>query len=196
VDASAKKNSIPLGTYQGLTTGATFTINASDAGLSYLRNYTYVGVAGSPNGKVEIPTNCCNNPIGQTFFPFQVIGWVDTQGNTCGVVDNGGSDKMLTAIGQAGKDSHLKQATAKVSQYPNPAKSTSTFEFSVPNTEVVSLSIVGINGQLIETLMSEEANADQLYTVTYDVSELQSGIYFVHLTSSEGVLKKKFVVMK
>ena len=197
VDASAKANSVPLGSYTGLTTGATFTIDATAGGLSNLRNNTYVGVTGSSNGNVEIPTNCCNNPVGQTFFPFQVIGWVDTEGNTCGVVDNGGGGiaNVQTAISQAGRESNLKpQAT--VSNFPNPATTNATFEFTVPNTEVVSLKIVGINGQLIATLAKREAIANQSYSVTYDVSDLQSGIYFVHLTSSEGVLKKKFVVLK
>ena len=76
------------------------------------------------------------------------------------------------------------------------AETSATFEFSVPTTEVVSVSIVGINGQLIETIANRQVSADQTYSVTYDVSELQSGIYFVHLTSSEGTVKKKFVVLK
>jgi hypothetical protein len=77
-----------------------FTINAIDGGLSYLRNHTYVGLAGSSNGNVRIPTNCCDNPIGKTFFPFQVIGWVDTEGNTCGATA-ASAQVVNTTIGQA-----------------------------------------------------------------------------------------------
>lgn len=198
VNASAKDCGVPLGTYAGLNTGATFMVNAADGGLTNLRNHTYVGVAGSSYGNVRIPTNCCDNPIGQTFFPFQVIGWVDSEGNTCGTIDNGGGgvpDGMNTTIGRTGKESEIERK-ATVSQYPNPAETTATFEFSVPNTEMVSVSIVGINGQLIATIADRQVTADQSYSVTYDVSELQSGIYFVHLTSSEGTVKKKFVVLK
>lgn len=108
---------------------------------------------------------------------------------------NGGIGGMITSIGQAGRESNFK-SEATVSQYPNPASTSATFEYTVPNTDMVSLSIVGINGQMIETISSRKATANQLYTVTYDVSELESGIYFLYLTSSEGVTKKKFVVMK
>ncbi len=196
INASAKDCGIPLGSYTTLNTGAVFNVNAVGGGLSYLRNHTYIGVASSPFGNVRIPTNCCHNPIGKVYFPFEVIGWVDTDGNTCGVISNSNQPSSMQTVIQAGKESGIDEQKATVSQYPNPASTSATFEFSVPTSEVVSLSIVGINGQLIETIASREVVADESYSVTYDVSELQSGIYFVHLTSSQGVVKKKFVVLK
>lgn len=193
VNASAKDCSVPIGSYQSLATGDMFTIDAADGGLSYLRNHTYVGVDGSSNGNIRIPTNCCDNPIGKTYFPFQVIGWVDTDGNTCGMI---ASNQSVNPTVEQAKVSAMIEEKASISEYPNPAETTATFDFSVPNTEVVTVAIVGINGQLIETIANREVTADQSYSITYDVSELQSGIYFVHLTSSEGVLKEKFVVLK
>jgi hypothetical protein len=129
-NASAKDCSVPLGTYQGLTTGSMFTINATDGGLSYLRNHTYVGLAGSSNGNVRIPTNCCDNLIGKTFFPFQVIGWVDTEGNTYGATA-ASAQVVNTTIGQAtakGIASAIEQKVS-ISQYPNPAEASATFDF-------------------------------------------------------------------
>ncbi|MDG1333568.1 MAG: T9SS type A sorting domain-containing protein, partial [Crocinitomicaceae bacterium] len=197
VNASAKSCGSPISSTSGLNTGAIFYVNASDGGLQYLRNTTYLEVAGSSNGTVAIPTNCCNNPVGQTSFPFQIIGWVDTQGNTCGTVDNGGGiNSLQTTIGQADRDSQLKVKKATISQFPNPASTNATFEFTVPASDVVTVSIVNIRGELIGTIFSEEIEAERTYSVSHDVSELQSGIYFVHMNTSEGVIKKKFVVLK
>ena len=198
VDATAKSCGSPISTTNGLNTGATFYVNAADAGLQYLRNTTYLTVAGSSNGTVAIPTSCCNNPIGQTFFPFEIIGWTDTQGNTCGTVDNGGGGVggMQTTIGAAGKGSELIEKKATIAQFPNPASTNATFEFAVPTTDMVTVSIVNIRGELIATIFSEEIEADKAYSVSHDLSEVQSGIYFVHMNTADGVLKKKFVVLK
>jgi hypothetical protein len=201
VDASAKSCGVPISSTSGLNTGDIFYVNAADGGLQYLRNTTYLEVAGSPNGQIAIPTNCCNNPVGQTFFPFQIIGWVDTQGNTCGVTNTpggggGGLDGMQTTIGAADRDSQFKVKKATISQYPNPATTNATFEFSVPESEMVTVSIVNIRGELIGTIFSNEVEAEQTYSVSHDISELQSGIYFVHLNTAEGTIKKKFVVLK
>jgi hypothetical protein len=177
-----------------LNTGDVFHVNASDGGLQYLRNTTYLEVAGSSNGMVAIPTNCCNNPVGQTLFPFQIIGWVDTQGNTCGVVPS--NVNVTSTIGAVDRDSQLKVKEATISQYPNPASTSATFEFTVPESEAVTVSIVNIRGELIGTIFSDEVEAERTYSVSHDISELQSGIYFVHLNTAEGVIKKKFVVLK
>ena len=88
----------------------------------------------------------------------------------------------------------VKKAT--ISQYPNPATTNATFEFTVPQSDMVTVSIVNIRGELIETIFSDEIEADRTYSVSQDISELQSGIYFVHLNTADGVIKKKFVVLK
>ena len=85
---------------------------------------------------------------------------------------------------------------AMISQYPNPADDNSTFEFSVMETQNVSVSILNIKGQIVETIYSGNVEALTTYRVDYDVSGLQSGIYFVHLNTNNNVLKKKFVILK
>ena len=72
----------------------------------------------------------------------------------------------------------------------------STFEFLLPQAQKADVSIWNIRGQLVETIFSGVVEASTINRVEYDLSELQSGIYFVHLTTSSGVLKKKFVILK
>ena len=190
---TAKKCNVTLLDVAGATTGDVFTINASDAGLLYLRQDTYFNMVGSPFGQIKIPTNCCDNPMGRVFFPFEVIGWTDTYGNDCDdsnhamETDGSGDEKDLTVMDVNG---------AMISQYPNPADDNSTFEFSVMETQNVSVSILNIRGQIVETIYSGNVEALTTYRVDYDVTDLQSGIYFVHLNTANSVLKKKFVILK
>ena len=82
-NVNSKKCSGLIAAITGANTGDEFTINASDGGLSYFKNHTYFELVGSEYGSIKVPTNCHCNAQGQRFFPFEVIGWTDTEGNTC-----------------------------------------------------------------------------------------------------------------
>ena len=107
-----------------------------------------------------------------------------------------GPEGINTSIGAADKGSDMERKTAVISQYPHPAETTTTFDFTVAETQDVSLAIVNIRGELIANIYSDSAEGNRPYSVTYDVSHLQSGIYFVHLTTGEGTIKEKFVVIR
>ena len=187
----AKKNcNILLAAVTDLMTGDEFTINASDAGLAYLRKDTYFEWAGV--NRYKIPTNCCDNPVGQNFFPFEVIGWTDTEGNTCSVNSQASAD-----AGEINDEDAITGIDgAMIKQYPNPASNNATFEFSVTEDQNVSVNILNINGQLVGTIYSGSVRANEVNKLDYSLMTLQSGIYYVHLNTPNGVLKKKFVVLK
>ena len=82
-NVNTKKCKGLIAAFTGANTGDEFTINASDGGLSYFKNFTYFELVGSGYGSVKIPTNCHCNAQGQRFFPFEVVSWTDTDGNSC-----------------------------------------------------------------------------------------------------------------
>ena len=83
-----------------------------------------------------------------------------------------------------------------IKQYPNPADHSATFEFSVIEDQEVSVSILNINGQVVGTVYSGDARANETYKFEYNVTNLQSGIYYVHLNTTNGIMKEKFVIIK
>ncbi|MEC8603528.1 MAG: T9SS type A sorting domain-containing protein, partial [Bacteroidota bacterium] len=193
LSVTAKKCNVELLSVSAANTGDIFTIDAADAGLLYLRKETYFNMVGSPFDKVKVPTNCCDNPMGRVFFPFEVIGWTDTYGNSC----DDSNHSMQFQSNDSEKDHSVEDGDGSMlSQYPNPADNYSTFEFLLPKAQKADVSIWNIRGQLVETIFSGVVEASTVNRVEYDLSELQSGIYFVHLTTSSGVLKKKFVILK
>ncbi len=193
IDVTAKKNCLTVSSFLGVNTGDVLNINATDGGLLYLRKNIYIDLAGSGFDKITIPTNCCDNPVGKTFFPFEVISWTDTDGNSCGT----SNISQRVNMSKVEKNTTLNQEQwASIIQYPNPADRISTFEFSVPTLDDLTLSIVNIRGQIMANVFNGTAEAEKRYKFSYDVSELQSGIYFICLNTSKGVIKKKFVILK
>ena len=194
INVTAKKCNVTLLSASNATTGDVFTIDASAAGLDYLRKETYFELAGTDFGPVKIPTNCCDNPVGRFFFPFEVIAWTDTEGNECSssAAKANGSDRTKPETEIA----TVKESGPFIQQYPNPADQNATFEFTVTKDQEITVTVMNIRGKVIQTLYSGHAESMMTYRVDYNVSSIESGIYFVHLNTTEGVFKKKFVILR
>jgi len=81
---------------------------------------------------------------------------------------------------------------------PNPFNPTTTIEFFIPpefSGQQVTLSIINILGQNISTLVNESAKTGR-HLVSYDGSNLSSGIYLYRLTVGENSLTKKMLLTK
>jgi hypothetical protein len=188
----AKKNcNVPLLSIAGANTGDIFTIDATAAGLSYLRKDTYIELTGSGYSAVKIPTNCCENPVGQVYFPFEVIGWTDTYGNSCGAT--GGNRQHITQD----EISDFDKDRGGINQYPNPVEHKSTFEVVLADdNQNVIVTILDVRGQVIHTLYQGEMESMRKYVLEYDVTHIESGIYFVKVNTGNGVLQKKFMIIR
>ncbi len=87
--------------------------------------------------------------------------------------------------------------------YPNPFNPVTKIKFDIPNSPTlykggqgeVSLKIFDITGREIQTLVYEKLNPGT-YEVTFDGTNLTSGVYFYQLKSNEYVETKKLVLLK
>ena len=86
--------------------------------------------------------------------------------------------------------------------YPNPFNPTTTIRYSILKQSLVSISIYDLLGREIKELVNENKSSGN-YTISFDASELTSGIYFYRLqaTPSGGqagdfVETKKMLLMK
>lgn len=80
--------------------------------------------------------------------------------------------------------------------YPNPFNPSTTISFAVKNTEHVTLKVHNMLGQEVETLFNGIANADEVYTLTFDAKNLSSGVYFYQLNSTSRNEMKKMNLLK
>jgi len=79
--------------------------------------------------------------------------------------------------------------------YPNPFNPTTNIQFAIPQAGLVTMKIYNILGQEVATLLNEHKNAGT-YTVDFDASGLNSGVYFYKIESGAFTSTKKMILMK
>jgi len=87
----------------------------------------------------------------------------------------------------------------KLSQnYPNPFNPTTTIRFALREAGPVSLKIYDILGREVHTLIDNEPYSQGEHEVTFNASNLSSGVYFYRLSASGGKYHelKKMMLMK
>ena len=78
--------------------------------------------------------------------------------------------------------------------YPNPFNPTTTIEFSIPQTEFVTVKVYNIVGHEITTLINDELSIGN-HSIKWDGSLQPSGVYFVQIESSGFVQTRKMVLL-
>jgi len=80
--------------------------------------------------------------------------------------------------------------------YPNPFNPKTSIEYQVSLPSYIKLSIYNILGQKLQTLVSQTQSVGN-YTVQWDASNFPSGIYYYRLSTKQGFVQtRKMVVLK
>ena len=104
------------------------------------------------------------------------------------------------AKGEASGPSELGAIEAPVEfslsdNYPNPFNPSTTIEYSLPSDALVLLKVYNSLGQEVATLVDAEMLAGQ-YEVTWDASNVASGVYFYRLTAGVNSAMKRMLLVK
>jgi hypothetical protein len=84
----------------------------------------------------------------------------------------------------------------KLSQnYPNPFNPTTQIEYSIVKGSYITLKVYNLLGQEVKTLIAGFQHAGN-YRVTFDGSNLSSGVYFYRLETGNNSVTKKMILMK
>ena len=79
--------------------------------------------------------------------------------------------------------------------YPNPFNPSTSIEYSVPSNEFVTLKVYDVLGNTVSTLVNETKEAGK-YNVSFDASNLTSGIYFYSINAGGFTQVKKMMLVK
>jgi len=79
--------------------------------------------------------------------------------------------------------------------FPNPFNPTTTINCAIKSTGLVTLKVYDILGKEVAELVNEAKDAGN-YSVTFNASELPSGIYFYTLTSGNFTATKKLILLR
>ena len=101
-------------------------------------------------------------------------------------------------IGGTAVDNELtvKPVTFKLSQnYPNPFNPKTTFAFSVPKISNVNIKVYNVLGKEVATLVKDQMMSGY-HTISWDASNLPSGVYFYRLEAGQYSSVKKCLLLK
>ena len=82
-----------------------------------------------------------------------------------------------------------------VQNYPNPFNPSTTINFSIPQSSIVTLKVFNTLGQEVKTLINQNMESG-VHSISFDASELNSGIYFYRLNAGQFSEVRKMTLIK
>ncbi|NQV74035.1 T9SS type A sorting domain-containing protein [bacterium] len=94
-----------------------------------------------------------------------------------------------------GFDNEVPTDFALDQNYPNPFNPTTSIQFNLPATQNVNLSVFDVLGRRVATLVNGQMAAGR-HNVTFEASNLPSGMYLYRLSTPNGSISQKMILMK
>jgi N-acetylneuraminic acid mutarotase len=172
---------------------------SSGPGAGTFNNTLVYNIATNQWSDANIPISANRAYMADVYYKdnFYVIGGLNSAGNA---VDNvefivaGTPSAVETEFGIP-NDYDLSQ------NYPNPFNPSTTIKFSIPNEEFVSLKVFNSLGEEVAELLNETKLMGN-YSVSFEASELTSGVYFYQLRagnpstgSGQGFVETKKMIL-
>lgn len=161
-----------------------------DPGQTAARLRTQVVPAGAPEGLYSYNAYAvAGSDTSMDSFPFEKLG-SDGSDEMTGWLNTGESFEASSA-----SDAGVPKNYSLDQNYPNPFNPTTTIGFALPEASKVLLSVYDVTGRLEVTLVDGYRNAG-IHEVTFDATDLASGIYFYRLEAGQFTGSGKLVLMK
>ena len=148
-----------------------------------------------------------------TVGQFEKIGFVDGNGNSNSPKYYSFEDKALRnsiysyRLKQIDNDGKYEYSDAievylgvpmeysLLQNYPNPFNPSTTIQYQIPQSGNVTLKVYDMLGNEVALLVDEKKEQGN-YQISFDASDLSSGIYTYHLSVNEFVDTKKMILVK
>lgn len=93
------------------------------------------------------------------------------------------------------EDNYLVNSFELGQNYPNPFNPSTSINYTIANSGLVTLKVYDVLGKEVATLVNETKNAGS-HKVNFDASNLSSGLYIYTIQSGEFVSSKKMMLLK
>jgi len=193
-----------------------------DPGIAYIRLAPDVRYSNVQNGK-DTNGNICTDPLFANSLPYfelsdespcigtgintiQIDGMYYYCPECCfhgnprpspegSMPDMGACEHLSGLTGLSTFENIVPQIYTLKQNYPNPFNPETTIEFTIPNSEFVTLIVYNSLGQEMVTLVSENLSPGS-YVSTWDASQFASGAYYYKIEAGNYIAVKKLILMK
>ncbi|MBW7889126.1 MAG: T9SS type A sorting domain-containing protein [Bacteroidetes bacterium] len=149
--------------------------------------------------------NTYSNVVADTSFGYTILRTGNKIGSMTGLIYYANNRYKLvprtnadfsnvTGVSVAYKNTAPKQYSL-MQNYPNPFNPSTTIRYELPVSGFTTLTVYNILGQEVAQLVNEIQNTGA-YNVTFDASNLSSGMYLYKLTVGDFVQVKKMMLLK
>jgi len=104
-------------------------------------------------------------------------------------------DAQVTSIEEDTEAEELPTEYRLEQNFPNPFNPTTTIRFSVPETGIYTMKVFNILGQEVTSLLNEQLNVGT-HNITFNATNLASGVYIYRLSGNNHHFVKKMVLLK
>ena len=175
--------------------GSSYTVNDLKIKISTL-DYRFtietdtISISSIAPGTTAGPTNDINISVSSRFsgvfnlnFEIMSNGWTYW------------TDKISQAITGIDEVMHTPINYNLFQNYPNPFNPVTTIKYSIPQAAFVSLKVYDVLGREVVALVNGKKTAGN-YQVSFDASNLSSGVYLYKIKAGSFVQTKKMVLLK
>lgn len=164
----------------------------------------YTSASNSTPTTFTTPARVSNNPLewsSRLYIP-TLIEYYDATGDLGAVwvgIDGSSKKVYFDRLGNTTRiqnNNNIVPETFILGQnYPNPFNPVTKFNFSIPKNAFVTIKVYDITGREAAVIVNKEMTLGS-YTVTFDASNLTTGVYFYRLTTSDFTDTKRMIVLK
>ncbi|MFA5010440.1 MAG: T9SS type A sorting domain-containing protein [Ignavibacteria bacterium] len=161
--------------------------------LSISTNPPFINVITPPyNLHLNSPSQCDDAGLPIT-TPISILFDYDSIPRHLVTPDLGAYERIATGINES---INLPQNYILEQNYPNPFNPVTNIQFSIPQTDNVTLKIYNMQGKEVESYYDNSRLNAGTYIVSFNGAKLSSGVYFCKLESARFLMVKKMVLIK
>jgi hypothetical protein len=102
---------------------------------------------------------------------------------------------FVCSYSRIGDSTSPSDNTTSLMVFPNPVSNTATISYTLEHSANVVLKVFDLTGRLVTTL-ADAAFDEGDHEITWDASEVKSGIYLLRMEAGEEMLTEKLSVVK
>ncbi len=164
-----------------------FVAKSTDGGETFI-NFKVSQTSFTPNASVFFGDYINIAALDGKVYPI----WMRLDGNNLSVWTALINDSVNVGINEG---QQIANEFSLSQNYPNPFNPTTDFRFQIAEFRFVSLKVFDVLGREVATIVNEDLQPEK-YSISWDASNLPSGMYFYRLTAGSFSETKKLMLMK